>query len=297
MANPVPPQSANIAVPDWTTRTEWAPSETKYGWIRPITSLDTGNRPLNVLLNKVVLPWSNLAAALIDAPIAMLREVDDRLKHSRFSVEYEAAPYVFPADGVFEFGAEAGPAIKYGLTWISSSRRLRNLATAPAYWFLSAGGIGGSSLGRTLAAAGKTIEEAGALKAGDGLKALDTGPGKVLRTFEAGANMADSAANFELAKAGTESGTGYFLDGVQFEGYENRALVDAKAWSDTGRMNLALRNQVMWAGWKVVNQAARQLAVARAHGLSVEWRFLGQETAEIVQEILRINGLDIRIVY
>jgi hypothetical protein len=85
---PFAPAMTNFGIADWTTQTEWADLVNPQDWIKPITSLDTGSRPLNFLLNKVLLPWSNLAAAVIDAPIGMLRDGDELAKHSRFGVEY-----------------------------------------------------------------------------------------------------------------------------------------------------------------------------------------------------------------
>ena len=125
----------------------------------------------------------------------------------------------------------------------------------------------------------------------------ERGPGVWRSTFEGGSNMSESAAEYELNSCGTPKGLGYFVDNVQFEGFKNGRLLDAKAWEDGGRLAQALRRQEFWAGAKVVEQARRQLLVASAHGVEVEWRFIGKEAAEIVREIFRVNGLPVHVVF
>jgi hypothetical protein len=123
------------------------------------------------------------------------------------------------------------------------------------------------------------------------------GPGQWRSTFEGGSNMSDAAARYELTSCGTPPGMGYFVDGVQFEGFASRTLLDAKFWRSGGHMAKALKSGRMWAGWKVVNQANRQLRVAKARGVDVEWRFASKEVADLVQQIFRANGLPIRAVF
>ena len=76
----------------------------------------------------------------------------------------------------------------------------------------------------------------------------ERGPGVWRSTFEGGSNMSESAAEYELNSCGTPKGMGYFVDDVQFEGFKNGRLLDAKAWEDGGRLAQALRRQEFWAG-------------------------------------------------
>ena len=123
------------------------------------------------------------------------------------------------------------------------------------------------------------------------------GPGKWLPTFEGGSNMPAAAARYELTSCGTPAGMGYFVEGVQFEGFAGRTLLDAKFWEPGGYMAKGLRGGWLKVGWKVVDQANRQLRVARMHGVDVEWRFASQEVADLVRVIFRNNSIPIRVVH
>jgi hypothetical protein len=109
--------------------------------------------------------------------------------------------------------------------------------------------------------------------------------------------MSEAAERYEMTSCGAPKGMGYKVDGVQFEGFRNGKLLDAKHWLDDGMMAKALGRGRWWAGQKVVTQAERQLAVARARGVGVEWRVAGRQTADILRQIFRNNNLPIDVVY
>jgi hypothetical protein len=129
-------------VPDELTRTEWAYVAPDRRLIQPVTHYDTGNRPLNFVLNKVILPWRNALAFSENIVLATALGIDDALMHSPVQVEYEALQYVLPFEGA---ALEVGPALEYIATSLATSERLRRIATAPVYWFLGVEGAGGGS--------------------------------------------------------------------------------------------------------------------------------------------------------
>jgi hypothetical protein len=117
-----------------------------------VQSLDTGNRVANLALNKVLVPWRNLLAAIENTPFEMMGALDDTLKHSRVQMEYRAAQDMLPLEGAFGLTMEVGPALDYAVNWLSTNQQLRSLATAPAFWFMGAGGVGGGVPGGAAAA-------------------------------------------------------------------------------------------------------------------------------------------------
>jgi hypothetical protein len=130
------------------TQTEWAIPAPDPRLIQPITHYDTGNQPLNFVLNKMVLPWRNLLASFENVaivPILGLSDLDRDLKQNpSFGTTYQAAQDYLPLDRAMGLAMEIGPALDYAATWISTNPSLGALATAPAYWFTGAGGVGGS---------------------------------------------------------------------------------------------------------------------------------------------------------
>jgi hypothetical protein len=158
---PRPATAAPPTEPDWTTRTEWPFHSLIPGLFQPVTSVDTGNRPSNVVLNKFLLPWWNYLGATqspalfwlglpnIYNPFApslalgIFRLIDDALKHSAVRDVYEAAQYLAPVERAWGMAMEVGPALDYAWSGLSTNQSLRSLATAPAFSFTGAGGVGG----------------------------------------------------------------------------------------------------------------------------------------------------------
>jgi hypothetical protein len=159
---PILPTSA----PDWTTQTEWRFPAADPRLIQPINSLDTGNRPLNFVVNKVLMPWRNALAFAENIPLATLMGIDDALKRSVFSNEYEAAQVMMPLARSMGLAMEVGPALAYANAWMSTSQRvgavtrgLGTVARAPAYAFVGAGGVGAGVVGeRAMPTLGPVLE-------------------------------------------------------------------------------------------------------------------------------------------
>jgi hypothetical protein len=89
-------RSAVQASPDWTTQTEWRYPPPDSRLIQPITRVDTGNRAVNVVLNKVLLPWRNAFAFVENIPLAMAISADDAVQHSSLAPSYDAAQHMLP---------------------------------------------------------------------------------------------------------------------------------------------------------------------------------------------------------
>ena len=136
--------SIKQSTPDWTTQTEWAFPRPDHRLIQPVTSVNTGNRPLNFLLNKVLLPWRNLLAFYENIPLATLIGIDEAIEHSEFQQAYHAAQMMAPMGRAMGIAVEAGPAMEYAGAWLSAmsaNRRLNAAVTASVITLM--GGVGG----------------------------------------------------------------------------------------------------------------------------------------------------------
>lgn len=125
----------------------------------------------------------------------------------------------------------------------------------------------------------------------------ERGPGRWRETFEGGTNMSDEAAAYENSSCGTPSGTGYYVDEVQFEGFRNGKLLDAKFWKMSGRMGRFIQNRPDLAETKIFNQATRQLAVANKYGAGVQWRVADPKMADLLRNFMQGKGLAVEVVY
>ena len=124
--------ATNQAVPDPSTLTEWSFPKPDHRLMQPVSNYDSGNRPLNYLLNKVILPWRNALAFYGNIPWATLVGIDDALEHSAVQQEYHAAQVMFPMERAMGIAVEAGPAIEYGLGLLSKALRAREVASTAA---------------------------------------------------------------------------------------------------------------------------------------------------------------------
>jgi hypothetical protein len=125
----------------------------------------------------------------------------------------------------------------------------------------------------------------------------ERGPGYWRETFEGGTNMGDEAAAYENSSCGTPRGMGYYVDEVQFEGFRNNKLLDAKFWKVGGRMDKFMKIRPDLASTKIVNQATKQLSVAGKYGVGVQWRVADPQIADMLRNFMEYRGLAIEIVY
>jgi RHS repeat-associated protein len=161
---------------DWTTQTEWAIPEPDKRLIQPITNVDTGNRPLNFVLNKILLPWRNLLALYENALFGTLLDIDDAIEHSRFQQEYHAAQVMAPMGKAMGIAVEVGPAIGYAVAWLSSipsNRRFISANTTVVSMLMGGiGSINSSTSEASLISAGEEAAAQHALRGGAGQRGI-----------------------------------------------------------------------------------------------------------------------------
>ncbi|PZP28987.1 MAG: hypothetical protein DI613_12385 [Kocuria rhizophila] len=143
-AAPAPPAAQAGTAPDWTTQTEWTFPPPARGLLQPITSADTGNRAVNAVANKVLLPWVNFIAFWTNVPLATLMGVDDAIKHSPFAAEYDAFQHMSPLFPAMGLALEGVPAAMGALSVLGRGGARGAVAAAKAPVFLAMGAGGGA---------------------------------------------------------------------------------------------------------------------------------------------------------
>jgi hypothetical protein len=139
---PSPPPPA----PDWTTQVEWAYPKPDSRLIQPLTHFDTGNRPLNFVLNKIILPWRNALAFYENVVLGTFIGIDDALEHSPFQQEYHAAQVMMPMSRVMSIGVAAEElmlGMKYAEGLLSQVSG-KNILTSLTFMSMGVEGGGGS---------------------------------------------------------------------------------------------------------------------------------------------------------
>jgi hypothetical protein len=107
--------------------------------------------------------------------------------------------------------------------------------------------------------------------------------------------MSDEAAAYQSRVCHADRGWGYYRNGVQYDGYNQGALIDAKYYPEGGSMTKSLARNSYWAGNRALEQAARQLEAAG--GIPVEWRVASQTAASKLWELFRVNNVPIKVVF
>lgn len=123
----------------------WIYPTTKHSMFTMEHGYDTGNKPVNYALNKVLLPWRNWLAGIGNIPFEMMGDFDDAMSRSRFQKEWEAAQVMSPLSKTMGIAVEAGAAMKFARAWLSTNKQLKAAVTAPVFLFMGAGGMGGST--------------------------------------------------------------------------------------------------------------------------------------------------------
>ena len=105
-------------------------------------------------------------------------------------------------------------------------------------------------------------------------------------------NMKRDAARFQRQAAGSPAGTGSYVKDVQFDGFKNGKLIEAKFYQDDGRFARDPGHQIVRATG-LLDQARRELDAAG--GVEVEWRVSGKRSADLITQLFRTNGLPIKV--
>lgn len=130
------------------TETEWVFATTPHSPIPMIRQFDTGNSALNFVANKLLLPWRNLLAAIENTPFEMAGALDDAMRKSAFSAEWEASQSMTPLFPAMGLTMETAGTLNYlrGLL-ADAGREAGNLNRMFALGFVATGGLGGYSRG------------------------------------------------------------------------------------------------------------------------------------------------------
>lgn len=126
-------------------------------------------------------------------------------------------------------------------------------------------------------------------------QAFQKQPGRWLHDFEAGTNMSEEAAGYEARVCNKDRGLGYYVNGVQFDGFENGVLVDAKYYAENSGTTRGLLKNNYFLGTRAVTQGLRQ--VMAAGGRQVEWRVASQSAVDKLRELFETNKIPVRVVF
>jgi hypothetical protein len=196
------------APPDWTTQTEWVFETSRHSPFSMVTTLDTGNRALNVVLNKGLVPWRNLLAGVENTPFEMMGELDDAMNSSRFRMEWQAFQTMAPLGRAMGIAFEAPGALRYLGALASMGRKV---TIAGEEGLILAAGARALPIAETLAPEAKVLLPSGQLSLfGDAETALAAAPKVGLIGEESadalqGARSYSDLENFILAKDSTSS--------------------------------------------------------------------------------------------
>jgi hypothetical protein len=94
-------------------------------------------------------------------------------------------------------------------------------------------------------------------------------------------------------------GKGYYISGskgrVQFDGYRNGTLLEAKYYTEGGRFLNDPNWRIITKGWELLKQARAQLAVAGS--TPIEWRVASPRAAQLIQQLFDFNKIKIAVRY
>jgi hypothetical protein len=118
--------------------------------MQPITHYDTGNRPINYLLNKIVFPLFNLGGFqwYYNYNMIPLLGLSDLLEQAKSSDPLLAqwASDTFPLEGAMGVTMEIGPALDWASAWAYTALRESAISPNSPFWLIMGGIGGGSSL-------------------------------------------------------------------------------------------------------------------------------------------------------
>jgi hypothetical protein len=116
----------------------------------------------------------------------------------------------------------------------------------------------------------------------------EPGPGQWFHDF-AYDNMSSEAADYQARATGAPVGQGYYVNGVQFDGYSDGTLLDAKYFPEDGRFLNDPDYQVK-KGWGLLKQAREQIAAAGS--TPIEWRVASEPAAQLISQLFANNGIN-----
>jgi hypothetical protein len=255
--------------------------------------------------------WDQAMAATVEpvltiyGPSGMLDQAAQKVVDRAMGVDKPDEAYTTPAehrkqlDAIISVGGFLFPELEVSPPAI---RRPPTLVTSEGV--VVSGGSATVTAGATV-----TIEEAGILaKTGGGLASSGGkgggssgggdpsagGPGRYVMDFEGGTNMSSEAGAYDVQVTKKKhAGLGYYVAGVQFDGFLNGVLIEAKYYLAGGRQASRIEDFDRHVGNALLKQARRQKAVAGQY--PVVWKVADKPTADIVQQLFDKNRVRIRV--
>lgn len=106
--------------------------------------------------------------------------------------------------------------------------------------------------------------------------------------------MSDASREYQKYITGADEGMVYEVEGVKFDGYKDRALIEAKG-DYSGFVDKSTGEFYDWFSGQdsLINQANRQLNVA--NGTKIEWYFNDSTSLDAVKSLFdgQIDGIDL----
>jgi len=119
------------------------------------------------------------------------------------------------------------------------------------------------------------------------------GPGQHVRVND---NMDLKAEAYQMQVAGTGKTEAYRYNGVNFDGYDNGVLIEAKHGYEGFIQNGELVSWWKNGGFKqIVDQARRQTQAA--NGYPIQWRFSSEKVAIFFKKFFEKENFDIEVVH
>jgi hypothetical protein len=125
------------------------------------------------------------------------------------------------------------------------------------------------------------------------------GPGAWKMELNAARNMSDRARAYQEQVAGHDATEGYYVRGVQFDGFKAGVLLDAKHLADDGRFARAYNSltqgeqgdyvHALDRGSSLLAEAKRQVNAAK--GASIEWHVAGRVAADAIETLFKAHEL------
>jgi len=129
------------AAPDWTTQLAFTFTPADPRLIQPFTPVDTANSYLNAVVNSFFLSWGNVFKAIDNVPYSVFLGLGDLAQ--RYQEQLQPINDMGPLAAPMGLVMEVGPALEASQAWLSTNQTVRGIATAPAFWAMGAGSLGG----------------------------------------------------------------------------------------------------------------------------------------------------------
>lgn len=119
-------------------------------------------------------------------------------------------------------------------------------------------------------------------------------PGAWRGTMQGGRNMSAADSAYQRRVTGRSAAKGYFVDDVEFDGFKNGKLLDAKNFTEVGRFMKDERYRLWYKGQDLLTQAKNQVRVA--DGFPIEWHVPSDGAKALLDQMMKTHNLPITVV-